>query len=243
MQKLLGRLGYEADVVSTGVEVLEALDRQSYDLVLMDVQMPEMDGIEATRRIRARGGTGPRIVAMTANAMSGDREVCMQAGMDDYLPKPVELEELARVLGAMAANAAPRAARTDAGAANAPASPVLDRRRLAQLNRLQDDENPTLVADIIDMFVNDAPQHLGKLHEAIDAGDAAALKAVAHRFLSSIENLGAVAMRERCMAIEQLGREGRVDGAAPLLAALEEDFRHAQAALREAADEMQLKQS
>ncbi|NJS08953.1 MAG: response regulator [Microcoleus sp. CSU_2_2] len=100
--QILQRMGYRADVAGNGLEVLEALRRQPYDVVLMDVQMPEMDGLEASRLICAEwGDTGrPWIVAMTANAMRGDREECMAAGMDDYLSKPIEIEELVRALSA-----------------------------------------------------------------------------------------------------------------------------------------------
>ncbi len=97
--KLLERLGYRADVASNGFEVLEALARQPYDLILMDVQMPELDGLEATRRIRARWpGPTPTIIAMTANAMQGDRELCLAAGMDGYIAKPINREELRAAL-------------------------------------------------------------------------------------------------------------------------------------------------
>jgi CheY-like chemotaxis protein len=99
---LLKRLGYMADAVANGLEVLHALETKSYDLILLDVQMPEMDGYEAARRIRAkwaeREAERPRIVAMTGNAMLGDRERCLDAGMDDYVSKPVRLEELTAVL-------------------------------------------------------------------------------------------------------------------------------------------------
>jgi PAS domain S-box-containing protein len=97
--RMLAKLGYRADVAANGLEVLEALERQSYDAVLMDVQMPEMDGLEATRRIRTRSATAsPHIIAMTANAMSGDRELCLEAGMNDYISKPVREPELAAAL-------------------------------------------------------------------------------------------------------------------------------------------------
>ncbi|HSS35725.1 MAG TPA: GAF domain-containing protein, partial [Patescibacteria group bacterium] len=97
--RILGKLGYEADVAVDGVEAIAALERSTYDLVLMDVQMPELDGLEATRRIRARWPDGrPRIVAMTANAMAEDREACLAAGMDDYLAKPIRTEELTAAL-------------------------------------------------------------------------------------------------------------------------------------------------
>ena len=97
---LLDRLGYRADVVWNGLEALAALERQPYDVVLMDVQMPELDGLDTTRRIRQRWPAGgrPRIVAMTANAMMEDREACFDAGMDDYVAKPIRPEALAEAL-------------------------------------------------------------------------------------------------------------------------------------------------
>jgi CheY-like chemotaxis protein len=98
--RLLQQMGYRADVAANGIEAIEALQRQPYDVVLMDVQMPEMDGLEATRRIVAKwpAGERPRIVAMTANAMQGDREECLAAGMDDYLTKPIRVEALQQAL-------------------------------------------------------------------------------------------------------------------------------------------------
>jgi CheY-like chemotaxis protein len=99
--RLLQQMGYRADVASNGIEAIESIERQTYDVVLMDVQMPEMDGLEAARRICARypPGARPRIVAMTANAMQGDREMCLAAGMDDYLTKPIRVERLVEALG------------------------------------------------------------------------------------------------------------------------------------------------
>jgi CheY-like chemotaxis protein len=98
--RLLQQMGYRADLASNGLEAIECVARQTYDVVLMDVQMPEMDGLEASRRITARwpAGQRPRIVAMTANAMQGDREMCLAAGMDDYLSKPIRLDELVEAL-------------------------------------------------------------------------------------------------------------------------------------------------
>jgi CheY-like chemotaxis protein len=99
--RILQQMGYRADVASNGIEAVESVARQPYDVVLMDVQMPEMDGLEATRRIVARTPDGtrrPRILAMTANAMEGDREMCLAAGMDDYLTKPIRVEQLVEAL-------------------------------------------------------------------------------------------------------------------------------------------------
>jgi CheY-like chemotaxis protein len=103
--RLLAQMGYRADLAANGIEAVESVERQPYDLVLMDVQMPEMDGLEASRRITARykPGERPRIVAMTANAMAGDREACLAAGMDDYLTKPIRVEALVQALANVAA--------------------------------------------------------------------------------------------------------------------------------------------
>jgi CheY-like chemotaxis protein len=92
--RMLERLGCRADTAANGKEVLQAMQNRSYDIVLMDVQMPEMDGLEAARRIRRSKGIQPYIIAMTAHAMKGDKEVCLEAGMDDYVSKPVRMEEL-----------------------------------------------------------------------------------------------------------------------------------------------------
>ena len=93
-------MGYRADLASNGVEAIQSIERQTYDVVLMDVQMPEMDGLEASRRITAqrKAGERPRIVAMTANAMQGDREECLAAGMDDYVTKPIRVDALVEAL-------------------------------------------------------------------------------------------------------------------------------------------------
>jgi len=95
---MLKRLGYKADVANNGLEVLQALHEKSYDVVLMDIQMPEMDGLEATRQIRQRWPRGPKIIAMTASVLKGDGEICLDAGMDGYISKPTKIDELKAVL-------------------------------------------------------------------------------------------------------------------------------------------------
>ena len=97
-ERMLNKLGYRIDVVANGIEVLQALERHAYDVILMDVLMPEMDGLEATKAIRRRWPDGPKIIAMTASALEGDREECMRAGMDSYLSKPARIEDLKSAL-------------------------------------------------------------------------------------------------------------------------------------------------
>jgi CheY-like chemotaxis protein len=103
--RLLQQMGYRTDLASNGIEAIECVERQTYDVVLMDVQMPEMDGLEASRRITAKwpANDRPRIVAMTANAMQGDREACLAAGMDDYVTKPIRVDALVEALNQVAA--------------------------------------------------------------------------------------------------------------------------------------------
>ena len=103
--RLLQQMGYRADLAANGIEAVESVQRQAYDVVLMDVQMPELDGLDATRQICSLmpNGGRPRIVAMTANAMQGDREMCMAAGMDDYLTKPIRVDRLVEALNSVPA--------------------------------------------------------------------------------------------------------------------------------------------
>jgi CheY-like chemotaxis protein len=118
--RLLSQMGYRADVASNGIEAIESVQRQTYDVVLMDVQMPEMDGLEASRRISSQWGADarPRIIAMTANAMQGDREACLAAGMDDYVTKPIRVDALVEALNRVVARGAAGPAASGAGNEN-----------------------------------------------------------------------------------------------------------------------------
>ena len=225
VQQLLAHLGYRADVVANGIEVLDALERQNYDVVLMDVQMPQMDGLEATRRLRARyhAGALPRVIAMTANAMPGDREKCLASGMDAYVTKPIELNDLRDVLMTLASAVGEPA---ESGLA------VIDQRRIDQMLAIQDENNPTLLADIITLFLDDSPQHLQNISDAVAQQDAALLEASAHRFLSSIDNLGVLRMNRHCVELERLGVARSMDGAQAQLDGLHREFDIARQQLR-----------
>ena len=161
--RLLGQMGYRADLAANGLEAIDAVERQTYDVVLMDVQMPELDGFEASREINRRwpGERRPRLVAMTANAMQGDRELCAAAGMDDYVAKPIRVEELVAALercggaggGRARPTAAPRAAAQAARAGRAHAAAVIDR---TVIERLGATMGRAFVVELIDTFIADA---------------------------------------------------------------------------------------
>ena len=159
---LLQRLGYQADVAWNGREALEALERAQYDVVLMDVQMPEVDGLEASRRIRERWPNGgPRIVAMTANVLAEDREACLAAGMDDYVAKPIRPEALSEALRRVGFRDNEDGAGADDGAVR------LDPGALENLRQIGGDD---FLVELIDAFLVDAPGQLAMLRRLDRAG-------------------------------------------------------------------------
>jgi PAS domain S-box-containing protein len=221
IRQLLRHLGYRADVVGNGIEAVAALERQDYPVILMDMQMPEMDGLEATRRLRERfrGANAPYIIAMTANAMPGDRERCLDAGMNDYVPKPIEMEVLDQALAAARAHVAARRA----GGA------VLDPARIAQLRAIDDDAS--LLEDVVDAFVGEVPQLLHKLEHAVREHDGQLLAATAHYLLSSIDFVGANRMRVPCTNLELMGKTELFDDADEQMAELTRAYEEAKKAL------------
>jgi len=225
IRQLLRHLGYRADVVANGIEAVAALERQDYPVILMDMQMPEMDGLEATRRLRERfrGSHAPYIIAMTANAMPGDRERCLVAGMDDYVPKPIEMDVLDRAL----------AAARDHVAARRRGEAVLDPSRIAQLRAI--DDEASLLDDVVAAFVGEVPQLLHKLEHAVREQDGQLLAATAHYLLSSIDFVGANRMRVPCTNLELMGKAENFEDADEQLAALSaayDETRNALMALR-----------
>jgi CheY-like chemotaxis protein len=223
--RLLQHLGYEPDIVGDGLKVLQACSERIYDVVLMDIQMPELDGLEAAREIVRRRGPGglPRIIAMTANAMPGDRERYIEAGMDGYLPKPIELNDLAAVLEQAGFLASDRAWADHE---------VLDPARLEHLRALQDASQPSLVRELIDLFLADSAGHVRRIAQAHEEGDADQLRALSHRFLSATQNIGAPRLSRACGEIESLARRGQLQDAGPLVAELARERERVQAALQ-----------
>jgi PAS domain S-box-containing protein len=238
--RLLGKMGYRPDVAGNGLEAIQALERQPYDVILMDVQMPELDGLEATRQICRRWprGVRPFIIAMTADAMQGDREKCLNAGMDDYLTKPVQVAALidalkrVRPLGTTTERWAAGDGRSDA-AERADAIPsVLDTATLDDIRAIVGDEGADGLTGLIECFLDDAPRLIAAMHAALDAADAAALQSAAHTMKSTSALFGATALAGLCEALEHRSAAGLLDGAPIRILTIEEAYADVDRAMR-----------
>jgi len=234
--RMLERLGYRADVAENGREVLERLNQAPYDVVLMDVQMPEMSGLDASRAICARwpASERPRIIAMTAEAMEGDREMCLAAGMDDYVVKPVSLEQLRRALGECRA-LPPRAAPQAHTAPEFRPDEVLDRSVLQQL--AEDLGGVDAVKDAVRIFLSGTPTLLARLREATARGDAVAIQRTVHTLKASSAMLGAVGLSARCQQLERSSRTNDLQDAPSRVAGIEAIYGAVEASLRAEIDE------
>jgi signal transduction histidine kinase/CheY-like chemotaxis protein/HPt (histidine-containing phosphotransfer) domain-containing protein len=255
----LERLGYRADVAANGLEVLKSLRRQPYDVVLMDVQMPEMDGLEATSTLRKMSlselaaGAQPRIIAMTAAALREDREACLQAGMDDYISKPVRVEELVAVLE-KCQSAMPASHRTPGHVIHGPAvqpemvaasSPIsiepepadaaapgaLDLKAMQRLQLTLGDQAGRVLPELIEGFHRDANRLLAEAWLAVGKGKADDLRRAAHSLTSTSATFGANELSAVARELEYLARDGMLEGASGLLRRAEAEFARAQAAL------------
>ena len=229
----LEQLGYNADLAANGLEALEALSKIEYDVVLMDCQMPEMDGYEATREIRRREGRSRRttIIAMTDNAARSNRDLCIRAGMDDYLNKPARQEDLAAMLAHWTEAARGISAKADRAGDECDLTRVIDQGALDGLRSLTSATRPNFLMELIDLFIEDSPAKIARMREALARADAVALASAAHALKSSSANLGARRMHALCELIEERSSQSSLRGAATLLAALEEEFARVRRAL------------
>jgi CheY-like chemotaxis protein/HPt (histidine-containing phosphotransfer) domain-containing protein len=221
---MLTRLGYRADVVGNGLEALDAVSRQTYDVIFMDVQMPEMDGLETSRQIHHRyGGQHPRIVAVTANATVGDQEMCLAAGMDDYVSKPIRPEALIAALNRCEVPPATESpllpespaptSKTDIHIADSvvltdPTQPTLDR---VVLEQLRDNMDAEFAVELIGDFFDEAPDMLATMRQSIAQKQAADLRLTAHTLKSNSAALGAMRLAELCRTLEELGKNDALD--------------------------------
>ena len=229
--------GYNVTLANNGREALEALAQGSFDLILMDCHMPEMDGFEATVQIRRReqasGANRVTIVALTANAMAQDREECLNAGMDDHLAKPFSMQTMQEMLQRWMPRAgASPAAPTPSTAAPAAAS-VIDRQVLEQLGALRTNGKPELLARTIRLFLAEAPKIVQQLRTAASANDAPEMVRSAHSLNSSSANVGAIALSRYCGDIEASARRADTDEARRIFEKLEAEHERVHCALSE----------
>ncbi len=244
--RLLGQLGYRADLAANGLEAIDAVGRQTYDVVLMDVQMPELDGFEASREINRRwpGERRPRIVAMTANAMQGDRELCMAAGMDDYVAKPIRVDELVAALARVprradpAVRPAPAPMRAGDGWQEAAAPRAADTAPAGEIDRATFDRliasmGGPFVTELVDTFVEDARDLVAGLRRALAGSDVDTFRRAAHSLKSTAETVGATRLSALARELEAQARGGSLDKIGDRLDRLADEYERAARALGE----------
>jgi PAS domain S-box-containing protein len=233
---MLKKLGYRADVAANGMEALEALRIIPYDLVLMDCQMPEMDGYEATRRLRDRRSKVRNpdvpVIAMTAHAMKRDREKCLEAGMNDYITKPVDPKALAEALKKWlgpSLEQAPSLHTSPGKKEQSEGPPVFDEQALR--SRLMGDED--MVREITAAFLKDMPEQIGILKRYIAQGQTGQAGSQAHKIKGAAVNVGGMALSTVALKMEKAGRSGQLDQIAALMPELEEQFNSLKVKMRE----------
>jgi two-component system, sensor histidine kinase and response regulator len=215
--------GYRVTVVNNGREALRAHAENEFDLILMDCHMPEMDGFEATREIRAReqaSGRRVAIVALTANAMAHDREECLNAGMDDHLSKPFSMQTLQDMLDRWMPGQA------------------LDRQVLDQLGKLATNGKPELLARIISLYLAESPKLVQSLKRAASDNDFGELVRTAHSLRSSSANVGAMALSRHCERMEGTARREDAAEVQVLVAKIQREHGSVQAALAAQHDQL-----
>ena len=232
----LKKLGFNAHAVSNGREVLDALQRAPYDIILLDCQMPEVDGYEVARRIRKAPAGGehgstfksdPYLIALTANALPGDRELCLGAGMNDYLTKPVQLESLEGVFQRALLKVGPNLrGRT----AEAPECPI-DLSVIAGLRELREPGRPEPLVELIQLFLKDAHPKLERMNSALRRKDLTTLALAAHSLKGSASNLGARRLADFCAAMEKYAKASDLAESANILLETESEFHRVEAAL------------
>ena len=233
--RMLKGFGYNADVAGNGLEAIDALQRQRYDLVLMDIQMPELDGLEASRRIVREFAPAirPRIVAMSANALREDAEAALQAGVDDYVVKPISVPMLRAALERSGEVAAERKGQSQpAPLAASPADvlcDMLDDEHLRSFMEL--DPSGEFVAGLVASFAANSRQALADLRRAVADGQAAEAGGLVHQLRGTSSTLGVREMTRLCIALEEMTARGQLDGAAAVVDQCEREFRSGLTAL------------
>lgn len=222
-QFMLKQLGYEVKVVNNGAEAIAVLRQTPYDLVLMDIEMPIMDGISATQAIRAQGQNDPRpyIIALTAYAMIGDRDRCLQAGMQDYITKPLRIQALQMALqqgeNTLALLLGENPVPDKQPIPTPETAMILDQSVLDGFFQMAGPDGAReLLQELLDAYAEDVPQRLVAIEAAIAQANPEALRQAAHALRSGSINLGAVEVGQLCRELEQIGKSGTIAGAQEL---------------------------
>ncbi|MEH2114411.1 PAS domain S-box protein [Nostoc sp.] len=249
---MLQKIGYGADVVTNGLEAIAALQKQPYDVVLMDVNMPEMDGLETTRRICQEWGVGfrPHIIAITANAMRGDRQVCLAAGMDDYLSKPIQLPELAQALSKCQPQRSseftsmgkqekiiwpelqplPNIIQSGQNQILKSAANNIDAKILQSLRNMVRGDR-LIFAQLIECYLTETPRLVEDISTAIINQDTETLWKTAHQLKSSSASVGAIALAQLCKLLEAQGRSSKLENILELFSQLYQEYEQVKTAL------------
>ncbi len=217
-KQMLRRIGYRADVVLNGREAIDALRNQPYDVVLMDVQMPEMDGVEATQIIRSEfpAERQPRIVALTANAMARQRRAYLEAGMDAYISKPFKIEELVSAL----ADSQPLLTNVAMSHVPRTGEPI----DVRGFEEVMGEDTVDLLGELLLMFVEETPSSMRRLQQAVHGHDATAVHHLAHRLRGSGSSISAMSFADLCYELELMGERGELSGAELVMMQVEKEF-------------------
>jgi two-component system sensor histidine kinase/response regulator len=231
---MLQNLGCAVDLSSNGSDAVEKVAARAYDVVFMDCEMPGMDGYTATAEIRRRQNGHGRvpIIAMTAKAIQGDRERCLAAGMDDYIPKPVRIEDLHAILAQWAINCPQLPSSAEATTANSSAGAkagylTLDPATTERLRKLAAATDPAILNDIYNAFLTTSVDYISSICQSIRTGDAAGLFSAAHALKGASANIGAQMLSELSLRLEEFGRSKSVVGAEEVAERLEAEFTRA----------------
>lgn len=225
--RILEKLGYRADIAGNGLEAIEAVKAINYDIVFMDVHMPELDGLEASRRIVAEipKDARPTIIAMTANAMQGDKELCLASGMDDYLGKPVRIEELQDTLSRWGQKIYSHKKNfIETLQREKLSTRYIDESKISFFKDLQSEDDLEFFTELIDIYMIETPKMLQKIREAIDANNPRDLSFITHKLKGSSVMLGIERIYQISSELESMGKAGVIEGAAILFVELEQLF-------------------
>jgi PAS domain S-box-containing protein len=252
--QMLERMGHQTDIATNGLEAIALIQQKTYDVVLMDVQMPEMNGLEAAQKIREASSSGqlayrPRIIAMTANAMSGDREACLAAGMDDYISKPIRMIELSQALSVCQPldptqqtiqtthrDPSPPSPPTFTSIPEPPQEPQQDSHNsesLLDANILNSLREIDALEEVIEIYLTESPKLLQKMAEAIEQGDPAKLRDAAHSLKSTSGAIGANTLAQLNQTLELMTRAGNTAEAPVLIGKIATEYARVKAALEQ----------